>query len=159
MYKLSTPFKIMYSIEASNLLGKQMWVVTNSVTVTIEYKDEPYVFTIPKGFLTDGASIPRVFWGLFQKVDETINAAIIHDYLCEHHHAYVKEVKTYLPRRQIDKIFYEVLREDRVKSFKAKLMYQACKLYSTATNKQLNEKSELKKSLEAKYAAEDYCFS
>lgn len=159
MYTLSRPFSIMRSSEASELLGYQMWVVTQPVTVTIRYNEDDYVFTIPKGFLTDGASVPRIFWGMFQKVDETINAAIIHDYLCEHHHVLVKDKRTYLTRRQIDKIFYEVLREDKVKSFKANLMYQACRLYSSATRKRLHEKSELKKSLEAKFSADDYCFS
>lgn len=158
MYTISSPFKIMFSKEATSLLGKKLWVVTNSVNVKIHRGADIYELTIPKGFLTDGASIPKVFQWLFHKVDETINAAIIHDYLCEHHVVKLNGKEIKLPRRQIDKIFYEILKEDKVKSTKALMLYQACRLYSTATRKQLNEKPELKKSLEAKLAAEDYCF-
>ena len=40
-------------------------------------------FTIPKGFITDGASIPRIFWSIFPPYrSEYFSAVVIHDYLC-----------------------------------------------------------------------------
>lgn len=36
---------------------------------------------VPAGFITDGASVPRVVWTLFNPVGELFEASIIHDYL------------------------------------------------------------------------------
>lgn len=38
--------------------------------------------TVPAGFLTDFASVPRMFWGLFPPAGRWSLAAIVHDYLC-----------------------------------------------------------------------------
>lgn len=38
---------------------------------------------IPKGFKTDGASVPRIFWIAYPpNRPEYLSAAVIHDYLC-----------------------------------------------------------------------------
>jgi hypothetical protein len=40
-------------------------------------------FTLPKGYTTDGASIPRIFWSLYPPYKpEWLTACVIHDYLC-----------------------------------------------------------------------------
>ena len=40
-------------------------------------------FIIPKGYTTDGASVPRVFWSLYPPYKpEWLTACVIHDYLC-----------------------------------------------------------------------------
>lgn len=39
------------------------------------------VITIPKGFVTDLASVPRAFWSIFPKTGKYMSAAILHDYL------------------------------------------------------------------------------
>ena len=39
--------------------------------------------SIPKGFKTDGASIPRIFWSIYPPYkSEYFSACVIHDYLC-----------------------------------------------------------------------------
>jgi len=37
--------------------------------------------TIPTGFETDGASVPRVFWNILQPFGEYFPAALLHDFL------------------------------------------------------------------------------
>lgn len=37
--------------------------------------------TIPVGFITDGASIPKLFWNIIQPTGPYFRAAVIHDYL------------------------------------------------------------------------------
>ena len=37
--------------------------------------------TIPVGFVTDGASIPKFFWNIIQPTGPYFRAAVIHDYL------------------------------------------------------------------------------
>lgn len=40
-------------------------------------------FTLPKGYTTDGASVPRIFWRLYPPYKpEWLTACVIHDYLC-----------------------------------------------------------------------------
>ena len=40
-------------------------------------------FTLPKGYTTDGASIPRIFWSLYPPYKpQWLTACVIHDYLC-----------------------------------------------------------------------------
>lgn len=66
-----------------------------------------YTITIPKGFHSDFASIPRVFWSLQSPYDyKNIAPAILHDYqyTCPNN----------LTRRQIDSIFYSALIDNRV---------------------------------------------
>ena len=37
--------------------------------------------TVPCGFLTDGASVPRIFWNIFDPFGPYFPAALVHDYL------------------------------------------------------------------------------
>jgi len=39
------------------------------------------VVVIPTGFLSDGASIPRIFWNIFSPFGLYLKAALIHDFL------------------------------------------------------------------------------
>ena len=40
-------------------------------------------FILPKGYTTDGASVPRVFWSLYPPYKpEWLTACVIHDFLC-----------------------------------------------------------------------------
>lgn len=40
-------------------------------------------FILPKGYTTDGASVPRLFWSLYPPYKpEWLTACVIHDYLC-----------------------------------------------------------------------------
>ena len=40
-------------------------------------------YEIPKGFTTDGATVPRVFWVLFPPVGKYLKAAILHDWMLD----------------------------------------------------------------------------
>lgn len=41
-------------------------------------------YTVPKGYITDGASVPRIFWFIYPpNRPDYLPAAIIHDYLCD----------------------------------------------------------------------------
>lgn len=37
--------------------------------------------TVPTGFLTDGASVPKIFWNIFDPFGPFFPAALVHDYL------------------------------------------------------------------------------
>ncbi len=66
-----------------------------------------YNITVPKGFRTDGASAPRIFWAVIPPFKGTKKAAVVHDYLCA-------LSKDKFERRAADGIFYKILRESGI---------------------------------------------
>lgn len=58
--------------------------------------------TVPSGFVTDFASVPRIFWGIAPPLGRYGKAAVVHDFLCIH--------PRNLSRRKVDAIFYEAMR-------------------------------------------------
>lgn len=61
--------------------------------------------TIPAGFLTDGASIPQVFWNILAPFGEYFPAALLHDYL--YSQASTGHFNT--TRKQADALFLEAM--------------------------------------------------
>ena len=57
-----------------------------SVTVPIFKSElvEEITVEVPKGYKTNGANIPRIFWSIFPpNSPEYLSAAVAHDYLCD----------------------------------------------------------------------------
>ncbi|MCK5602323.1 DUF1353 domain-containing protein [Candidatus Pacearchaeota archaeon] len=92
--------------------------------VTEDYKCEVSDIVIPKGFITDGASIPRIFWPVFPPFGQYFNAAVEHDYLYS---------ITYQTRKEGDKIFLEQMKNDGVKWFTRKMIYRAVRMFGWVT--------------------------
>lgn len=72
-----------------------------------DYKKKAhYEFIIKKGYLWDGASVPRAFWRLIgSKTDpKFLIPSLIHDVLCENHH-YVKNDR-YFADRVFERLLY-----------------------------------------------------
>lgn len=77
------------------------------------------VATVPVGFVTDFASVPRLFWRLLPPVGNYDEAAVLHDYL------YVTQVYT---RLLSDQIFKAGMIELKVKKWKRNIMYRAVRM-------------------------------
>jgi hypothetical protein len=60
------------------------------------------MITVPTGFHTDGASVPRVFWSIFQPYGAYFPAAIIHDWLYS-----AQSKRLHIDRKTADLIFKE----------------------------------------------------
>lgn len=81
-------------------------------------------FTVPKGFHTDGASIPRIFWTLIGGPNRAcfMEASVLHDWL------YVKRSTPLGPtvsQKEADDIFYGLLKKNKVHPFRSWLMWLA----------------------------------
>ena len=87
------------------------------------YKDLSYRdINIPKGFVTNGANIPRVFWSLFPpNSPEYLSAVVLHDFMCAK-----RGVFTY---KEADDAFYRAMVDIGVSKWKAKLFYISCRIY------------------------------
>lgn len=79
------------------------------------------VLTIPKEFITDGASIPQLFWSVIGSpyLPEFITAAIVHDYMCD--------LKWDVEEMSL--LFFKLLNDSNVHGLKPQLMTDAVYLY------------------------------
>lgn len=77
-------------------------------------------FTVPQGFSTDFASVPRLFWGLFPPYGRHTRAAVVHDWL--YHTGRVS-------RADADGIFRRIMRECGVGRARRWIMYLALRLF------------------------------
>ena len=80
--------------------------------------------TVPAGFESDGASVPRFFWRIvFPPGDsQALRAAILHDYIYREHPAGWS-------RADADRLFFDVLTADGVPKTRAKLAYWGVRLF------------------------------
>lgn len=76
--------------------------------------------TVPQGFRTDLASVPRILWSIFPPFGRYIRASIVHDYL----YLTKTESKSYS-----DLIFKDIMREDGVHPLQVSLFYLAVKFF------------------------------
>ena len=77
-------------------------------------------FEVPSGFVTDGLTIPRIFWSILPPIHRYFPAAIIHDYLL-----------TQVSRVEADREFKIVLKKLNISRVRRFLMAAAVRLYST----------------------------
>lgn len=83
------------------------------------YKD----ITVPKGYQTNGANIPRIFWSIFPpNSPEYISAVVMHDYLCDN-------AKSKADYKYADKMLYEMMIALEVSKWKCTVFYLACRAY------------------------------
>lgn len=92
------------------------WLVVEPFTYVMRNGQR---FQIPAGFITDFASVPRVFWRLFPPTGTYSPAAVIHDWL------YVTNGMT---RGEADGIFRSVMEELGVGWFTRQAMHLAVRV-------------------------------
>jgi len=89
----------------------------------LEVKKNIYVkecdITIPEGYRTDGASVPRIFWSIFPpNRTDYLPCATIHDFLCDAEKYY-----------KADECFEKCLIKLQVNKFSRIIMVFAVKFY------------------------------
>ena len=88
-------------------------------------KQKKYLFTIPKMYCFDGASIPRLFWRIIgpNTDNKFLIPAMVHDYMCENHSCvgYDRDFST--------KVFDALLKVSGVKSCKRFLMKNSVNIF------------------------------
>lgn len=104
---------------------EQFWLAGEMIYLSdLEGEDgTPVLVTVPKGFLTDFASLPRwpsIIRSIFRKNGKHRPAAVVHDYLCR--------LGKEFPRLLADAIFLEAMKLVGVKRSHRRLMYWAVKL-------------------------------
>jgi len=78
--------------------------------------------TVPHRFETDGASIPRCFWGILQPFGPWFHSAVIHDFL-------YSPLNDDFTRDEADFIFLEAMRVLGVGFVKRRTIWSAVRLF------------------------------
>ena len=92
-------------------------------TITVGYDKEATLapfrahgILVPRGFVFDGASAPRMFWIVIPPFKRTKKAAVIHDWLCSN-------AKDKEDRLLADKLFFKMLGEAGLSKVRCKMGY------------------------------------
>lgn len=120
---------------ATNVLGRDYWRLMRDMKFYVgEREDDVWVY-VPAGFLTDGATVPRLMWWLVPPQGRHGMAALVHDYLCERQTLYSKGELIKIDRKQADKIFNEAMKVSQVNTGIRWLMYGAVRLWGIFSKK------------------------
>ena len=95
-------------------IGARMWRVDKEFSYYVGDESANEVVTVHKGFETDFASVPRLFWALVPPDGRYTQAAVLHDYILAN--------KIY-PRRKADRIFLNAMKALKVPTWKRTIMY------------------------------------
>ncbi|MGG5931286.1 DUF1353 domain-containing protein [Salmonella enterica] len=101
------------------MLGHYLWRVHEPFTFYLS-DDNSDIIEVPAGFITDLATIPRIFWILLLPDGKYAKAAIIHDYL------YDNALRT---KWEADRIFLDGMTVLGVPRWKRTIMYWAVRLF------------------------------
>lgn len=117
-----------------SLLFKEAGFKTGSMllmlTSTFRYFSPWGKITVPLGFITDGASIPRIFWSLLSPFGPYFPAAIVHDFL------YSKDSDGYgFSRWECDELFLMAMKDCGVGWVKRNAIHKAVRLGGWASYK------------------------
>lgn len=99
-------------------ISARKWKVEREFTYYVG-TEEGKGITVHKGFETDFASVPRIFWIIFPPDGSYTQSAVLHDFL------YYYKLYT---RKRCDTIFLEAMGVLKVRWWKRRLIYRAVRL-------------------------------
>ena len=106
-------------MELTKLLVKDLMNGKFELFSDYVYKTKEYLIKVPKGFVTDYASIPKLFRTVVLPYGKHSGASVIHDWL------YSSMCNLDISREKADKIFLEILKEEKVNFLLRIVMYIA----------------------------------
>ena len=110
-------------MEKSKLILKPL---SNGKAILLDdyvYSINGYDIKVFRGFITDGASVPKSLQWLYNPYGKYINAAVIHDYL------YSTYNNTGINRTLADKIFNFIMKETGIDNRTRRKFYMAVKYF------------------------------
>lgn len=113
-------------------VNSKEWKLLKGISLIVFNKK----WEIPEGFITDFASIPKIFHGIFSPWDIKHGpAAILHDYLYQFR---------LVPRKEADGIFLEAMRIRGVGWVKRHIFYRAVRTFGQDAYDDDNRKARLR---------------
>lgn len=100
-------------------IGDNQWEVVEDFI----YQLNDFQIIVPKGFITDLASVPKILWGLCPPHGKHTTAAVVHDYLYSEYNEYG------INRTLADKIFLRIMKEYHVSYIIRNIMYRGVRMF------------------------------
>ncbi len=117
-----------------DLIGVNKWQLLESFEYHVGSYPSKNIIRAPLGFVTDFASIPRLFWNILPPQGMYGKAAVIHDWCYW---------SACFDRKKSDKIFLEGMKALKVKRWRYALMYSVVRCFAFgAWNMHRKEKHE-----------------
>lgn len=128
--KFNAPLDVQYDEAASKALGYDAWRVTKAFRFNVGSEGADTFVNVPAGYLTDGASVPRIFWDILPPWGVYGQAAVVHDILCETLSVTKGGLATPITRAKCDSIFKEAMIAAGTPVWKRNVMYIAVRVFS-----------------------------
>jgi Protein of unknown function (DUF1353) len=96
------------------------------------FPDKGRIITVPKGFLFDLSSVPRLLWWLVAPFDLSVVAPLIHDFLYRYGGkppAGSVEPPHDYPRAEVDGVFRRIMEAEGVAAWRRVLGYAAVRVF------------------------------
>lgn len=145
----TAPLDIRYDPVASAILGKDHWRVLTSFRYYLGDKYSGRWVFVPAGYLTDGASVPRIFHSVVGPWGKHGQAAVVHDILCEYLSITQEGLPVIITRKQANLIFLEAMEVLGVPAWRRETMYAAVEGYRIVGGGEQPSNTEVKRKLEA----------
>ena len=110
-------------MELTKLLVKDLMNGKFELFSDYMYRTREYIIKVPKGFVTDYASISKLLRAIVLPYGKHSGASVVHDWL------YSSNCNLDISREKADKIFLEILKEEKVSFLLRALMYFAVRKF------------------------------
>ena len=149
--RFSSELSIRYDAEASRVLGTNHWRVVTPFRFYIGSVDSGRWVYIPEGYLTDGASVPSIFWSLLPPWGVYGQAAVVHDIVCEYLTITDNGLPHHISRAECDSISLEAMIALQVPATKRSVIYGAVCAYRLLARVNTPTATTQKRALEANW--------
>lgn len=109
--RFSAEEQLRFNKKLSLLNEKDLWDTIPGFNYYIGFENSPRYVTVETGFVTDGATIPRILWWLLPPMGEYTQCTTLHDKLCTTYYILEMingvETKVKITRKEIDAILKE----------------------------------------------------
>lgn len=115
-------------LELEHINGRD-WRITQAFRFQIDLGELKGVITVPVGFVTDFASIPKALWNILPPTGGYDEAAVVHDYLYVTGGSVPAWPDHIFTKKEADKIFLYAMQDLQVPWYQRYVMYQAVRWF------------------------------
>ncbi len=105
-------------------INSRFWQLEKEFEYKVGDIDSSEIIKVPAGFITDFASVPKIFWSVLPPWGTYVKAAIIHDFL------YKRQIYS---RKKTDQLFLEGMKILKVSNSTRLTMYLAVRIFGNST--------------------------
>lgn len=142
---------VVYDERATKVLGKKFYRVTQSFRFFRSREESNVWAYVPAGYLSDGASVPRLFQWLLPAWGRYGQAAVLHDILCDTLQLFKNSVPVPITRKEADHLFLDGMVAAKVPWLTRMVLFAAVRLWGMFGWRPKAEWLAKKRALESEY--------